>query len=86
MLVSDSVYKRIPQFWMLIGILFLLFGASAGTEVDFLPAYLVLGVLCVARSVWIYQARWQYHRKNQVSIMHSTMIIDRESLHRSKDT
>ncbi len=85
MLLSDRVYKRIPQFWLLIGVLFLLLGMSAGTEVSLFPAYLAIGLLCVARSIWIYQARWRYHNKNQVSIMRSTMIIDHEKLNGSKD-
>ncbi len=65
---------------MLIGILFLLLGASAGSAVDFLPAYLALGVLCIARGIWIYQARWQYHRRNEMKVMRSTQIIDRANL------
>jgi len=86
MLVSDRVYKRIPQFWLLIGVLFLLLGLSAGAAVSLFPAYIALGLLCIARSIWIYQARWRYHNKNQVSVMRSTMIIDRDKLHGSKKT
>ena len=80
MLLPDNIYRRIPQFWMLICILFLLLGASAGSDVDFLPAYFALGVLCIARSIWIYQARWQFHRRNEMKTMHSTQIIDRAKI------
>ncbi|MGB5630517.1 MAG: hypothetical protein WBM57_14200 [Woeseiaceae bacterium] len=86
MLVSDRVYKRIPQFWFLIGTLFLLLGLSAGPEVRLFPAYLLFGFLSIARSIWIYQARWRYHNTNQVSIMRSTMIIDHSKLHGSDKT
>ena len=86
MLVSDRVYKRIPQFWFLIGALFLLLGMSAGPDVSLFPAYLLFGFLCIARSIWIYQARWRYHNKNQVSVMRSTMIIDHTKLHESDET
>ena len=86
MLVSDRVYKRIPQFWFLIGALFLLLGLSAGREVSLFPAYLLFGFLSIARSIWIYQARWRYHNKNQVSVMRSTMVIDRAKLHSSDET
>ena len=85
MLVSDRLYKRIPQFWFLIGVLFLLLGLSAGTDVRLFPAYLAIGLLCIARSIWIYQARWRYYNKNQVSIMRSTMIIDHKKLHEPND-
>lgn len=83
MLVSDRIYKRIPQFWLLIGALFLFLGLSAGTEIVFFPAYLAFGILSIARGIWIYQARWRYHNKNKVSVMRSTMIIDRDKLHES---
>ena len=86
MLVSDRVYKRIPQFWLLIGVLFLFLGLSAGSEVVFFPAYLLFGALSIARGIWIYQARWRYHNKNQVSMMRSTMIIDHAKLHESDKT
>jgi hypothetical protein len=86
MLLSDRIYKRIPQFWFLIGVLFLILGMSAGAEVSFFPAYLVLGILCIARSIWIYQARWRYHTKNQLSIMRSTTIIDHKKLHGPKNS
>ena len=86
MLVSDRIYKRIQQLWFVIGVLFLLLGLSAGPEVVFFPAYLAFGLLSIARSIWIYQARWRYHNKNQVSIMRSTMIVDREKLHNSDET
>lgn len=85
MLVPDRIYKRIPQFWIVIGVLFLLLGLSAGTEVALFPAYLGFGFLSIARSIWIYQARWRYHNKNKVSVMRSTMIIDRTKLHESDD-
>ena len=86
MLLSDGVYKRIPLFWMVIGILFLFLGLSAGSQFRLFPAYLALGVLCVSRSIWIYQARWQHHRKNQMNILRSTQIIDRKSLEQSRDS
>jgi hypothetical protein len=85
MLLSDGVYKRIPLFWTVIGSLFLFLGLSAGTGFSLFPAYLGLGTLCIARGVWIYQARWRHHRKNQVNILRSTQIIDRKSLPPSRD-
>jgi hypothetical protein len=84
MLLSDGVYKRVPLFWMVIGILFLFLGLSAGSGFSLLPAYLALGTLCIARGIWIYQARWRHHRKNQIHILRSTQIIDRKSLSQSR--
>lgn len=80
MLLPDGIYKRIPLFWMTGGIMFLLLGLGAGPEVDFFFAYLLLGAGCVARSLWIYQARWKFFRKNEIKTMKSTQIIDRSKL------
>lgn len=72
MLLSDNVYKRVPQYWMLIGILFVLFGLFVGSGYRLFPAYMGLGVLCISRSIWIYQARWRYHKRNE---LHQTQVI-----------
>lgn len=82
MLLPDGIYQRIPLFWLLGGLLFLLLGLSGGRELDFYYAYLVLGMLCIWRGVWIYQARWKRHRRNQVSILKSTQVINHADLER----
>lgn len=75
MLLSENVYKRVPLFWMIVGLLFLFFGWSGETNMQFSLAYLAIAVLCIGRSVWIYQARWKFYRRNQVSIVRDTMVI-----------
>jgi len=75
MLLSEGVYKRIPLFWMIVGLLFLLLGWSGAMESRVSLAYVALAILCIGRSIWIYQARWKYHRRNQVSIVRDTMVI-----------
>jgi len=80
MLLPDNIYKRVPQFWMLGGILFLFFGFSAGSDFALFPAYMFFGLVCIARSVWIYQARWQSYRRNEMRILRSTQIIDHSKL------
>lgn len=77
MLLSDRVYRRVPQYWMLIGIAFLLLGLIVGSSYALFPAYLGFGILCIGRSVWIYQARWKHHHKNEMKILRSTQVIDR---------
>lgn len=72
MLLPENIYRRIPQYWMLAGVLFLVFGLFVGTDFTLFPAYLVLGALCIARSVWIYQARWRVHKRNE---LHITQVI-----------
>jgi hypothetical protein len=77
MLLSDGAYKWLPRFWILIGSLFLFFGLSAGTEVGFFYAYLLLGVLCIGRGIWIYQARWNVSRRNRVSMAREPTVVRR---------
>jgi len=75
MLLPDGLYRRIPLFWMTGGIMFLLLGLGAGPEVDFFFAYLLLGAGCVARSLWIYQARWKFYQRNKVNIAKTVCIV-----------
>ena len=82
MLLPDNVYKRIPLWWMVLGILFLFLGAIVGSGYTLFPLYIGAGFLCIARSLWIYQARWKYFLKNDVKTMHATQVIDRKKLDR----
>jgi hypothetical protein len=77
MLLPQSIYRRIPLFWMTLGILFLFLGLIAGRQYAQFPLYLGVGLLCIARALWIYQARWKYFRRNEIETMRSTQIIDR---------
>jgi len=80
MLLPDNIYRRIPQYWMLAGVLFLFFGLLAGRSFELFPVYIGCAVLCIGRSIWIYQARWKHHHKNEMKILRSTQIIDRNKL------
>jgi len=79
MLLSDGAYKWIPRFWILVGILFLFFGLSAGPEVEYFYAYIALGVLCLGRGLWILQARWNVSRRNRLSVAKEPTVIRRSA-------
>jgi len=66
MWLASPIYERVPQFWLLLGLLFFAFGLYLGFEFKLIFVYLGMGVLCVARSVWIYLARHR-HRSQQAS-------------------
>ena len=57
MLLPSSIYERIPQFWMLIGLMFFAFGLYLGFDYQLIFVYLALGFLCVGHSLWIFQER-----------------------------
>ena len=77
MLVPDWLYSRIPHIWLSIGLVFLVIGLAAGPDFRLFYAYLLLGLVCLARALYIYQARHRFHRRNRVAYLHETQVIDR---------
>jgi hypothetical protein len=77
MIVSDGVYYRIPKFWLIIGILFLLLALVGGSDFRFFYACLLLSVLCIARSFQIHQNRRKLSRRNRVTLLTDTQKIER---------
>jgi hypothetical protein len=60
MWLPSPVYERVPQFWLLMGLLFFTFGLYLGFEFQLVFVYLGLGALCIARSVWVFVTRFKY--------------------------
>jgi len=79
MLVSDGFYNRIPQFWLLMGILFLLLGLATGPDFRFFYAYLSLSAICFARAFQIYQHRGKISRRNRITVLTETQKIERDA-------
>jgi len=79
-LVPDWLYSRIPHIWLLIGLLFLFIGFMAGPDFRLFYAYLLLGLVCLLRALYIYQARRRFHSRKRVAFLHETQVI-----HRNKD-
>ncbi len=47
MRLPESVYERLPQFWLLLGVLFIVTGVFLGTDYPVTYIYFALGVVCV---------------------------------------
>ncbi len=77
MLIPEHLYRRMPKLWMLMGLMFLIFGLMAGTEFRFFPAYMGLGFLCICRSIWLYQARLRVNRRNEITVLTETQRLER---------
>jgi len=60
-----------------MGILFLVFGLMAGPDFRFFAAYMLLGVVSIGRSLWLYQARQRVARRSEVSVLSATQRMDR---------
>ncbi len=78
MWLPDSIYDRVPQFWLLMGLLFFAFGLYLGFEFELIFVYLGLGVFCVGRSIWIYKIRAQYRKLTFTTIQQAPQSVDRE--------
>jgi hypothetical protein len=80
MIVSDGVYYRIPQFWLVLGLAFLLLGLVAGTEYRWFHAHLLLGALCILRSWQIYHQRRKISRRKRMNVLTQTQRLDRNEV------
>jgi hypothetical protein len=75
MLVSDSVYQRIPKIWLSFGIVFLLLGLVAGPDFKYFYAYLFLSAACIVRSLQIRYYRQKCNRRRNVAVLTETQQI-----------
>ena len=79
MLVSDRFYQRIPKIWLIMGILFLLFGFVAGPDARFFFAYPLLSAICIARAFQIHLFRRKFSRRNRITVLTETQKIERDT-------
>lgn len=86
MLVSDSVYQRIPKIWLSIGILFLLLGLLAGPDFKYFYAYLLLSAACIVRSMQIRYYRQKMNRRRKIAILTETQQIHIKKIKGSPST
>ncbi|MEK6249254.1 MAG: hypothetical protein N2C12_13815 [Planctomycetales bacterium] len=78
MLLPDHIYRRIPLFWMIMGVLFLVFGLMAGPDFRYFSAYILLGLVSTGRSIWLYQARQRVARRPEVTVLTETQKMERK--------
>jgi hypothetical protein len=55
---STPIYERIPQFWLLLGLLFMSSGTYLSFDYELSFAYFGLGFACCAWSIWIFAKRF----------------------------
>lgn len=75
MLIPEGIYRRIPLFWLLLGVLFLFLGLFGGSDLPYFFAYIGLAILGIGRGIWVYQARWKFHKRNEMAITRETVVI-----------
>lgn len=57
MWIPTSIYERLPQAWLLLGLLFMSSGLYLGFDYSWSLFYYVVGVACCLKSMWIFTAR-----------------------------
>ena len=61
-----------------MGVLFLVFGLMAGPDFRYFSACMLLGLVCIGRSIWLYQARQRVARHPEVSVLTQTQKMERK--------
>jgi len=67
MWLPTPIYERIPQFWFLIGLLFIAGGLYLGIDFPVSLAYLAIGVVSCAKGIGIAIIRMRYRRNQTTS-------------------
>lgn len=57
MWLPSPIYERVPQFWFLLGLLFLAAGLLLGFEFALAFWYIAIGLVCCATGAGIYGMR-----------------------------
>jgi len=65
MWLSTPIYERVPQFWLLIGLLFMSSGTYLGFDFGLSFLYFYTGFACSIWSVWIFVQRRQHRSAPQ---------------------
>ena len=67
MWIPTPIYERIPQFWFLLGLLFIAAGLYVGFEYALIFWYGGIGFACCMYGVGIFFVRRGYRRGRQVA-------------------
>jgi membrane protein implicated in regulation of membrane protease activity len=65
MWIPTPIYERIPQFWVLIGLLFMSSGVYLGFDYQLIFVYFGAGALCFAWGVRLFVMRFVHRKAKQ---------------------
>jgi uncharacterized membrane protein len=63
MWLPTPIYERVPQFWLLLGLLFMSSGTYLGFDYKLSFVYFGVGLVCIVWSVAVYVKRSRYRSK-----------------------
>ena len=58
--IPTPIYERIPQFWLLLGLLFITTGTFLGFDYSLSFLYFGVGFVCCLWSLWIFSMRLRH--------------------------
>jgi hypothetical protein len=63
--IPTPIYERVPQFWLLLGLLFMTTGTYLGFDYSLSFLYFGVGFVCCLWSLWIYSTRLRHRQPPQ---------------------
>ena len=69
MFLPESIYNRIPQVWILMGLMFFSCGAYLGFEYKMIWIYLAMGTISLLRGIWVYNVRSEIQRQQHLEFL-----------------
>ena len=67
MYIPTPIYERVPQFWLLLGLLFMSSGTYLGFDYSLSFLYFAVGFVCCAWSTKIFVMRAHYRNAPQAA-------------------
>ena len=78
MWIPTPIYERIPQFWLLLGLLFMTSGTYLGFDFALSFVYFGVGFACCLLSLWIFTKRLATREAPQEQVEHAKQRSDNE--------
>jgi hypothetical protein len=74
MWLPTPVYERIPQFWFLLGLLFVANGLYLGLDIPVSFGYIAVGFICCVYGAGVAVVRFKYRRDKTNNSSSSTAL------------
>jgi hypothetical protein len=85
MWIPTPIYERIPQFWLLLGLLFMSSGTYLGFDYKLSFAYFGVGFVCLAWSLWIFTMRLKSRGQQRQFEVSPRPVLAKESQDEAAD-
>ena len=86
MWIPTPIYERIPQFWLLLGLLFMSSGTYLGFEYSLSFVYFGVGFACCLWSLWIFTMRLRSRQAPQQQVEHTEHTEQTEHVEHQSST